>query len=188
MADICNIIAFQLLSHVQLFVAPWTATHLASLSFTISQSLLKLLSIELVMSSNHLVLCCPLLLMASIFASIKGFSNESAPHVRLPNKVLDLWLHHKFSNKYSGLISFKIDWFALLVIQGTLESLLQQHSTKASFLDCSAFFMVQLLHQYMTTGKTIALTRWNYCCHAYLSYMQRTSWKMLVQDWQEKYQ
>ena len=148
----------QLLSHVRLFAIPWTATGQASLSITKSQSLLKLMSTELVMPSNHLILCCPLLLLPSIFPSIRVFSNESVFHIR--------WLKYwsfsfsiSASNQYSGLISFSIDWFDLLAVQGTLKSLLQHVSSKVSILLCSAFFMVQLSHPYMTTGKTIALTR-----------------------------
>ena len=136
---------------------PWTAACQASLSFTVSQSLPKLMSIESVMPSNHLILC-RLLLLPSIFPSIRGFSSESALHIRWP-KYSSFSFSISPSNEYSGLISFKIDWFDLLVVQGTLKSLLQHHSSKASILWCSAFFMVQLSHPYMTTGKTIALTR-----------------------------
>ena len=138
-------------------MAPWTATHQASLAFTISQSLLKLMSIESVMPSNHL-LCHSLLLLSLIFSSIKVFSNELAPYIRWP-KYWNFSFSISPSNKYSGLISFTIDWFNLLVVQGTLKSLLQHHSSKASVLRCSAVFMVQLSHPYITTGKTIALTR-----------------------------
>ena len=135
-------IVVQLLSHVQLFVTPWTAAHQASLSFTISRSLLKLMSIELVMPSNHLILCCPLLLLLSIFPSCKVFSNESVLQIRWPK----YWsFSFSPSNECSGLIAFRIDWFDPLVVQGTLKSLLQHHSSKASILRCSAFFMVQLL-------------------------------------------
>ena len=137
---------------------PWTAAHQASLSITNYQSLLKLMSIESVMPSSHLILCHPLLLPPSIFPSIRVFSNKSALHIR--------WLKYwSFSfnispfNEYSGLISFRMDWLDLLTVQGTLKSLLQHHSSKASFLWCSAFFIVQLSHPYRTTGKTIALTR-----------------------------
>ena len=145
----------QLLSHVRLFAIPWTAIHQASLSVINSQTLLKLMSIQLVMPSNHLILCRPLLL--SIFPSIRTFSNESVLCIRWPK----YWSFSiTSSNEYSGLISFRIDWFDLLAVQGTLKSLLQHHSSKASILWCSAFFMVQLSHPYMTTGKTIALTRW----------------------------
>ena len=152
---------FQSLSHVCLFATPWTATHQASLSFTISWSLLKFMSIESVMPSNYLVLCCPLLLLPSIFPSIRVFSSKSVLHIRWPK----YWSFHfstSPSNEYSGLISFRINWLDLLAVQGTLKSLLQHHSSKASILWCSAFFMVQLSHPYMTTGKTIALTIWTF--------------------------
>ena len=138
-----------------LFVTPWTEAHQASLSFTISWSLLKLMSIEKVMLSNHFILCCPLLLMPSIFPSIRVFSSESALHIRWPK----YWSFSiSPSNEYSGSISFRIEWFDLLAVQGTLKSLLQHHSLKASILQCSAFCMVQLSHPYMTTEKAIALT------------------------------
>ena len=133
-----------LLSHVQLFAAPWTAACQASLSFTISWSLLKLMSIELEMSSSHLFLCHSLLLLPSILPNIRVFSNESTLCIRWP--------------KYWSLKSLRIDWFDLLALQGTLKSLLQHHSSKALILWCSAFFTVQLSHPFMTTGKTIALT------------------------------
>ena len=146
----------QSLSPVRLFVTPWTAAHQASLSITNSWSLFKLMSIELVMPSNHLILCHLLLLLPSIFLGIKVFSNESVLHIRWPK-------YWSFSigpsSEYSGLISFSIDWLDLLAVQGTLKSLLQHHSSKASILRCSAFFIVQLSHPHMTTGKTIALTR-----------------------------
>ena len=128
----------------------------ASLSFIISQSLLKLMSMELVMPSNHLILCRPFLLLPSIFPSLTVFSNESALCIRWPK---DWSLSISPSSEYSGLISFRIDCLDLLAIQGTLKSLLQYHSSKASVLWCSAFFMVQFSHPYMTTGKTLALTR-----------------------------
>ena len=148
----------QSLSCVQLFVIPWTAAHQASLSFTISQSLIKLLSIELVMPSNHLILCCPLLFLPSVFPSIRVFFNESALYIRWL-KYWNLSFSISPPNKYSGLISFRIDWFDFLAVQWILKSLLQHHSLKASILQCSASFMIQLSHLYMTTGKTIALTR-----------------------------
>ena len=131
----------------------------ASLSITSSWSSLKLMSIELVMPSNHLILCRPLLLSPSIFPSITVFSNESALHIRL-TKYWSLSFSISPSNEHPGLISFRMDWLDLLAVQGTLKNLLQHHSSKASVLWCSAFFMVQLSHPYMTTGKTIALTRW----------------------------
>ena len=149
------------LSHAQLFAAPWTAALQASLSITISRRLPKLMSVELVMPSNHLILCFPLLLLRSIFPSIRVFSNESV----LPIRWLKYWsfsLSLSPSNEYSGLISFRIDWFNHLAVQGTLKSLLQHHSSKASILWCSAFFIVQISHPYMTTRKTIALTRWTF--------------------------
>ena len=133
----------------------------ARLPFTNSQSLLKLMSIESVIPSNHLVLCCPLLLLPSIFLSIRVFSNESVLCIRWP-KYWSFSFSISPSNKYSGLISLKIDWFDLLAVQGTFKSLLQHHHSKASILWHSAFLMVQLSHPYMTTGKTIALTRWTF--------------------------
>ena len=148
----------QSLSRVQLFVTPGTAACQASLSFTNSWSLLKLMSIESVMPSNHLILCCPLLLLPSIFPSIRVFSNESVLHIRWP-KYWRLSFSISSSNEYSGLISFRMDWLDLLAVQGTLKSLLQQHSSKPSIFRRSAFFTVQLSHPYVTTGKTIALTR-----------------------------
>ena len=151
----------QLLSHVQLFATPWTAVHQASLSITNSRSLLKLISIESVMPSYHLNLCCPLLFPPSIFLSIRVFSNESALCIRWP-KYWSFSFSISPSNENSGLISFRMDWLDLLAIQGTLKSLLQHHSSKASLLWCSAFFIDQLSHLYMTTGKTIALTRWTF--------------------------
>ena len=157
----CSISSVQSLSHVQLFVTSWTAAHQASLSITNSRSLLKLLSIELVMPSNQLILCRPLLLPSSIFPSIRVFSNESALCVRWP-KYWSFSFSISPSNEYSGLISFRKDWLDFLAVQGTLKSLLQHHSSKASVLWCSALFMVQLSHLYMTTGETMALTRWTF--------------------------
>ena len=149
----------QSLGHVRLFATPWIAARQASLSITNSWSLHKLTSIESVMPSNHLILCCPLLLLPSIFLSIRDFFNESALLIRWPK----YWSFSiSLSNAYSGLISFRIDWFDLLIVQGTLRSLLQHHSLKTSVIQCSAFFMVQLLHPYLTTGKTIALSRWTF--------------------------
>ena len=137
---------------------PRTAAHQASLSITNFQSLLKLVSIESVMPPNHLILCRPLLLLPSIFASIRVFSNESVLRIRWP-KYWSFSFRISPSNEYSGLISFRMDWLDLLAVQGTLKSLLQHHSSKASILQCSAFYIFQLSHPYMTTGKTIALTR-----------------------------
>ena len=138
---------------------PWTAACQASLSITNSRSSLKLMSIESVVTSNHLILCCPLLLLPSIFPSIRVFSNESVLHIRW----LNYWSFNFIpSNEYSGLISFRMDWLDLLAVKGTLKSLLQHHSSKAWILWCSAFSIVQLSHPYMTTGKTISLTRWTF--------------------------
>ena len=148
----------QSLGRVRLFATPWTAARQASLSITSSQSLLKLMSIESVMPSNHLFLCRPLLLLPSIFPSFGVFSNESVLHIRWP-KYWSFSFSISPSNEYSGLISFRMDWLDLLAVQGTLKSLLQHHSSKASIHRRSAFFVVQLSHPYMTTGKTIALTR-----------------------------
>ena len=148
----------QSLSHVRLFATPWTAARQASLSITNSWTLLKPMSLELVMPSSHLILCCPLLLLPSIFPSIRVFSNESALRIRWP-KYWSFSFSISPSNEHPGLISFRIDWLDLLAVQGTLKSLLKHHSAKASILRHSAFFTVQLSHPYMTTGKTIALTR-----------------------------
>ena len=151
----------QSLTHVWLFAIPWTAARQASLSITNSQSPHKPMSIELVMPSNHLILCHPLLLVPSIFPSIRVFSNESIPRIRW-TKYWSFSFSISPSNEYSGLISFRIDWLDLLAVQGTLKSLLQHHGSKASILQLSVFFIVQLSHLYMTTGKTIALTRWTF--------------------------
>ena len=152
----------QSLSHVWLFVTPWAAARQASLSITKSQSSPKPMSIESVMSSNHLILCCPLLLLLhSISPSIRVFSNESALRIRWP-KYWSFSFNIRPSNEHPGLISFRMDWLDLLAVQGTLKSLLQHHSLKAALLRCSAFFIVQLSHPYMTTGKTVALTRWTF--------------------------
>ena len=137
---------------------PWTATHQATLSITNSQSLHKLMSIESVIPSNYLILCHLLLLPPSIFPSIRVFSNESALCIRWP-KYWSFSFNISPSNEYSGLISFRMDWLDLFEVQGTLKSLLQHDSSKASILQCSVFFIVQLSHPYMITGKTIALTR-----------------------------
>ena len=141
-----------------LFATPWTTARQASLSINNSQSLPKLVSIKSGMPSNQLVLCCPLFLLPSVFPSIRVFSNESALHIRWP-KYWSFSFSISPFNEYSGLISFRIDWLDFLAVQGTLKSLLQHHSSKASILRRSAFFIVQLLHPYMTTGKTIALTK-----------------------------
>ena len=155
--DVNKFNSVQLFSHVWLFVTPWTPACQASLSITNSQSLLKFMSLESVMPSNHLIFCHPFLL-PSIFSRTRVFSNESALRIMLP-KYWSFSFSISPSNEYSGLISFRMDWFDLLAVQGTLKSLLQHHSSKALILQCSAFFMVQLSHPYMTTGKTIALTR-----------------------------
>ena len=149
----------QSLSHVRFFATSWTTTRQASLSITNSRSLPKLMSIEWVMPSNHLILCHPLLLLPSIFPRIWVFSNESVLCIRWP-KYWSFSLNISPSNEHSGLISFRMDWLYLLAVQGTLKSLPQHHISNASILWCSAFFIVQLSHPYMTTGKTIALTRW----------------------------
>ena len=147
---ICSV---QSLSCVQLFATPWTAAHQASLSTANSWSLLKLMYIESVMPSTHFILCHPLLFLPSIFPTIRIFSNESVLRIKWPK----YWSFNiSPSNEYSGLISFRMDWLDLLAVQGTLKS------SKASILQSSAFFMVQLSHPYMTTGKTIALTRWTF--------------------------
>ena len=148
----------QLLSRGWLFATPWTAACQASLFITNSRNLLKLMSIELVMPSNHLILCRPLLLLPSIFPSIRVFSNESALPIRWP-RYWTFSFNISPPNEHPGLISFRMDWLDLLAVQGTLKSLLQHHSSKASIPQCSAFFIVQLSHPYMTTGKTTALTR-----------------------------
>ena len=148
----------QSLSHVWLFATPWIAAHQASLSITNSWSSPKPMSIESVMPSNHLILCRPLFLLPSIFPSIRVFSNESALHIRWP-KYWSFSFNISPSNEHPGLIFFRMDWLDLLAVQGTLKSLLQYHSSKALSLQHSAFFTVQLPHPYMTTGKTIVLTR-----------------------------
>ena len=154
-----DVAVVQLLSHVLLFATPRTAACQAFLSFTISWSLLRFMSMELVMLSNHLIFCHSLLLLPSVFPSIRVFANESALRIRWPQ-------YSSFSispsNEYSGLISFRIDWLYLLAVQGTLKSLLQLHSLKASVLQRSVSFMVQLSHLYMITRKTIALTIWTF--------------------------
>ena len=140
---------------------PWTAAHQASLSIIYSWSLFKLMSIKSVMPSNHLILCRALVLLPSIFHSIRIFSNESVLRIRMP-KYWSFSFNMSPSNEYSGLISLRTDWLNLLVVQGTLKSLLQHHSSKTSILQCLAFFIVQLSHPYKTTGKNIALTRWTF--------------------------
>ena len=153
-----DISSVQLLTCVWLFVTPWIAACQASLFITNSWSLFKFMSIEPVMPSNHLILCQHFFLLPSIFPSIRVFSNESVLHIRWP-KYWSFSFNISPSNEYSGLISIRMDWLDLLAVQGTLKSLLQHHSSKTSILQCSAYFIVQLSHPYMTTGKTIALTR-----------------------------
>ena len=149
----------QLFSHVPLLATPWTAACQASMSITNSWSLLELMSIDSVMPSNHVILCCPLLL-TSVFPSIRVFSNESALRIRWP-KYWSFSFNIRPSNEHPGLISFRMDWLDLLAVQGTLKSLLH-HSSKTSILLRSAFFIVQFSHPYMTTGKNIALPRWTF--------------------------
>ena len=151
----------QSFTHVWLFAIPWTEARQASLSITNARGLFKLMSKESVMPSNHLILCRPLPLLPSIFPSISVFSNESVLRIEWP-KYWNFSFSISPSNECSGLISFRIDWLDLLAVQGTLKSLLQHHSSKTSVLWHSAFFIVQLSHPYMTTGKTIALTRWTF--------------------------
>ena len=142
-------------------MTPWTTAHQASLPFTISQSLLKPLSVQSVMPSNHLILCCPLFLLPLIFPSVRVFSDQSVLHIRWA-KYWSFSFSISPYSKYSGLISFRMDWLALLTVQGTLKSLLQHHSSKTSILWHSVLFIVQLSHPYIITGQTIALTRWTF--------------------------
>ena len=174
----------QSLSHVWLFATPWAAARQASQSITNSRSLPKLISIESVMPSNHLILCHPLLLLPSIFPSIGVFSNESALRMRWP-KYWSFSFNIIPSKEHPGLVSFRMDWLDCLAVQGTLRSLLQHHSSKASILCCSAFFMVQLSHPYMTTGITLALTRWTFVGKVTASEVAkiwRPIWKSLWND------
>ena len=154
-------IVVQLLSHVQLSVTPWTAACLIPLSFTIYRSFLKLMSIESVMLSNHLILCHPVLLLPLVLPRIRVFSNELALHIRWP-KYWTFSFSISPSNEYSGLFSFRIDWLDLLAVQRTFKSLLQHNISKTSILCCSAFFMDQFSHLYITPGKTVALTIWTF--------------------------
>ena len=153
--------SLQSLGRVRLFATPWTAARQTSLSITNFWSLLKLMSIKSMMPSNYLIVCCPLLLPPSIFPSIRVFSNESVLDIRWP-KYWSFSFSISPSSEHPGLISFRIDWLDLLVTQGTLKSFLQHHNSKASIIWHSAFFIVQISHPYMTTGKTIALTRWTF--------------------------
>ena len=164
----CGSIVLQSLSHVWLFVTLWTAVCQASLSFTISQSLLRFISIELVMPSKHLILCCPLLL-PSILPSIRVFSSESVLCIRCP-KYWCFSFRISPSNEYSGLISFRMDWLDLLAVQGTFQSVFQHHSSKASILRQSAFLIVQLSHPYMTTENAY---------FSFKTYLRRYSWQAL---------
>ena len=156
-----SVSSVQSLSRVQFFATPWTTARQASQSLTNTQSLLKLTPIKSVMSSNHLILCHPLLVSSSIFPSIRIFSNELVLLIRWP-KYWSFSFSISPSNEYWELISFRMDWLDLLAVQGTLKSLFQYHSSKASILRCSAFFIVQCSHPYMTTGKNIAFTRWTF--------------------------
>ena len=161
MCSACSVQFIHLLSRVRHFATPWTVARQASLSITNSQCLLKRLFIESVLPSKHLILCHPFLLSLSIFPSIRIFSNESVLRIRWP-KYWSFSFSISPSSEHSGLISFRMDWLDLLAVQGTLKSLLQHHSSKASIFQHSAFFTVHLSHPYMTTGKTIALTRWTF--------------------------
>ena len=170
--------SIQLLSHVQLFATPWTAACQASLSITNSWSVFKPMSFESMMPSNHLILYCPLLLLPSIFPSIRVFTNGSVLHIRWPK----YWIFSfsiSPSNEYSGLISFRMDCLDLLAVQGTLKSLLQHHSSNASIFQCSASFAVQLSNPHMTTGKTIALTRWTFASKGLLLVKKSLLFNML---------
>ena len=170
--------SLQLLSHLRLFVTPWTTVCQAFLSITNSWSLHKLMSIESVMPSNRLILCRPLLLRLSTFPSIRVFSNESALRIRWP-KYWSFSFSISPSNEHSELISFRMGWLDLLAVQGTLKSLIQYHSSKAPVLRCSAFFTAQLSHPYMTTGKTIALKRWTFVGKVMSLLFNMLSWLVL---------
>ena len=174
-----TVVFVQPLGRVWFFVTPWTAAHQASLSFTISQGLFKLMSIDLVMPSNHFIVYWPLLLLPSIFPSIRVCFSESVFHIRWP-KYWSFSFSISPSNEYSGLISFRIDWFGLLAVQGTLESLLQHHNSKASIFLCSVLFMVQISHPFMTTGKTIALTIWTFVGKVMSLLFSILSWFVIV--------
>ena len=156
-----SFIVVQPLSHVRLSATSWTRACQAPLSSTVSQKLLKFMSIESVMLSSHLIFCRPIFLLSSIFPSIRIFSNELPLHIMQP-KYWSFSFNISPSSEYLGLISFKIDWFDILAVHWTLKILLQHHNLKASVLQCSAFYMVQIPHPYTTTGKTIALTRWTF--------------------------
>ena len=178
----------QSLSHVRLFATPWIAAHQASLSITSSWSLFTLMPIESVMPSSHLILCRPLLLLPPIPPSIRVFSSESILHKRWP-KYWSFTFSISPSNEHPGLISFRMDWLDLLAGQGTLKSLLQHHSSKASILWLSTFFTVQLSHPYMTTGKTIALTRWTFVgnvCFLICYHTQRVGHNLATEQQQQR--
>ena len=166
-----------MLSHVWLFVTPRIGANQASLSITTSQC--PPISQSIVMPSNHLILCHPLLLLLSILPSIMILANESARCIRWP-KFWSFSLNISPSNEYSGLVSFRIDWFDILTVQGTLKTLFQHHNSKASILRCSAFFMVQLSHPYTTTGKTIALTRWKFVGKVMSLLFNMLSWLVIA--------
>ena len=174
----------QLVSSDRLFETPWTAACQAPLSITNSRSLLKLMSLESVMQSNHLILCHPLLLPPSIFPSIRVFSSESVLCIRWP-KYWSFSFSISPSNEYSGLISFRMDWLDLLAVQGTLKSLLRHHSSKASIVQHSGFLMIQRSHPYMTTGKTIALTRWTFVGKV-MSLLHKKTWGRSIRIYNEK--
>ena len=168
----CFVVVVRLLSCVQLFAIPWIRTYQASLFFTISWSLLKLMSFELMMPFNPIILCSPLLLLPSVFSSMRVFSNDSTLPIRWP-KYWSFSFSISLSNEYSWLVSFMIDWFDLLAVHGILKIFLQHRSSKASILWHSTFFMVHLSHLYMTTGKTIALTVWTLLAKWYLCFLIR---------------
>ena len=174
----------QSLSHVRLFATPWTAARQASLSITNSQSPPKPMSIESVMPCNHLILCHPLLLLPSIFPSIRIFSSESALRIRWP-KYWSFTFNISPSKEHPGLISFRMDWLDLLAVQETLKSLLQHQSSKASILQHSAFFIVQLSHPYTTTEKTIAFTRQTFVGKVMSLLFNKANWKWSNRRWQE---
>jgi len=176
-ASLSQFSSVQSLSRVRLFVTPWTAARQASLSITNSRRLLKLMSIKLEMPSNHIIPCHPLLRLPSIFPSIRVFSNESVFRIRWPK----YWSFSiSPSREYSGLISFRMDWFNLLAVQGTPKSLLQYHSSKTSTLRCSPFFILQFSHPYMTTGKTISLTRWTFVGKVMSLLFNKLSWLVIT--------
>ena len=173
------LLLFQLLSYVLLFTIPWPAAGQAPLSSVIFQNVLKFVSVESVRPSNHLILCRPLLLLPSVFPSIMVFSNELTPCIRWP-KYWSFIFSISPSNEHSGVIFFRIDWFDLFAVWGTLESLLQHHNLKASILQCSDFFVVQLSHPYMTTGKTIAWTIQTFVSKCFNEWMTKSVNKLIT--------